>query len=123
MKRWVHAVSEPSSKEYGEAVSEARRRVNDRYEPFELTKTYFNRSSAGSTGYRVTLPEEGIEYIADDNGRDSWSNDFEYKLYGPFLPYEIESWSELFSNKPVGTFKNIDQVMNWMFENVEYDED
>ena len=114
------SVTEPSAKEYGEAISQSARRADDRYSPFKLKRTFFNRTSVNSTGRRISLPEEGIEYIADNGGKDSWSSSFEYKLYGPFNINEIRTWSQLFTNKPIASFKTLDKVMNWMFENVDY---
>lgn len=119
MKRWIHAsyTGEPSSVEYGQAVSQGLKRLQDRYEPFEVKRTYFNRSSTRSTGYRIFYPETRMEWIADDGGKDSWDNDYGYKLYGPFTKNEITSWSQLFSNASIGKFESLDQVMSYLFEN------
>lgn len=119
MKRWIHAATEPSSVEYGKALSEGNRRLNDRYEPFQLKKTFFNRGSVNSTGYRIILPDQSEEYIADNSGESSWSSSFEYKLYGPFPVNMIQSWGQLFANKPIASMKTFNKVMNWLFENVE----
>lgn len=121
MKRWIHAVTEPSAYEYGKALDEGNKRINDRFSPFKLTNTYFCKGRSNSTGYRITY--KGQEWIADNGGKDSWRSDYSFKLYGPFVPKEINSWSELFKNKPIGTFKNINSAMTYLFNNVNVDEE
>lgn len=120
MKRWIHAVTEPSSLELGNAISQGQKRINDRFEPFKVSNTYFNRYATNSTGYRITLDDS--EWILDNDGNDSWSSNFSYKLYGPFLPGEIKEWSKLFTNTPIGEYKNLDSAMNYLFQVVDVDE-
>lgn len=117
MKRWIHSVTEPSSVEYGKAISEGRKRLNDRFEPFEISNTYFNRYATSSTGYRITLDDQ--EWIADNRG-DSWND---LKLYGPFAPSEVNSWSELFRYQPIREFKTLNNVMTYLFNEVSIEEE
>lgn len=116
MKRWIHSVSEPSSTEYGRALSEGNKRIQDRYEPFEVKETYFDRSSTSSTGYRIYY--DGYEWIAD-NGGSRYSTG--YTLYGPFAQGKIKNWSQLFAEKPIGQYKSLDNVMTYLFETVDVD--
>ena len=122
MKRLIRSTREPSSVEYGKAISEGQKRLQDRYEPFKITNTYFCNSTTNSTGYRITLEDEDIEYIADNGGDNKSSSFFEYKLYGPFASGQIKSWSELFKFKSIDSFKTLDQIMTWIFHNIDYDD-
>lgn len=118
---YIESVTEPSASEYGRFLSEANKRMQDRYAPFKLKATYFCRGRSNSTGYRIQLGSD--EWIADNGGEDSWNSDYGYELYGAFNIDEIKSWSELFRYKPlVNTkFKTIDSVMTYLFNNVDTD--
>lgn len=121
MKRWIRSVTEPSAYEYGKALSDAKKRIDERYYPFELSNTYFCRGRMNSTGYRIVYDDQ--EWIADNGGEDSWSSSYGYSLYGPFEPGQIRSWSELFRYKPKDKFKTIDSVMTYLFNNVDMDDE
>ena len=116
-------VGEPSAAEYGEALSEGHRRMQERYAPFRVSDVYFNSWSTNLSGYRITLKGDNIntagelEWIAH---RDSSSFNKSYKLYGPFYPNEIQSLHELFNTQPLDeTFRSLNSVMTYLFE--EYD--
>lgn len=114
-------IGEPSASDYGKAVDQAKKRIQDRFAPFKMTKTYFCRGRMNSTGYRITY--KGQEWIADDGGKDSWSSNYGFKLYGPFTPGQIRSWGALFTHKPIDEFKSIDSVMSYLFSNVDVDDE
>ena len=118
----IRSVTEPSAYEYGKALSDAKKRLDDRYEPFELTRTYFCQGRTNSTGYRITYYDDN-EWIADNGGEDSWNSDYGFKLYGPFVPGQIKSWSQLFKYKPIDKFKTIDSVMTYLFNNADIDDE
>lgn len=121
MKRWIRSVTEPSAYEYGKALSEGRKQMEDRFAPFKLKETYFCRGRSNSTGYRITY--KGQEWIADNGGEDSWNSSYGFSLYGPFIPGQIKSWSELFRYKPTNKFKSIDSVMTYLFSNVDVEDE
>lgn len=120
------STAEPSAAEYGKAMDSWKQRLKDRYEPFVVKPVYFDRWSTGSTGYRITLDIEGTE---DEHGPvgdfyyEEWILDGEYgnyKLYGSFDPGDIKGWSQLKPGTEIGTFKNIDEAMTYLFQNVDY---
>ena len=116
MKRWIHAVTEPSSVEYGEAISRAKKRLAERYEPFVVKPCYFSSSSVNSTGYRITLPDQ--EWVADKKAGFYGG----YTLYGPFNPNQIQGWGSQLDSKKIADFKELDNAMTYLFENVDLDD-
>jgi len=121
---------EPSAAEYGEAMDAQKKRLADRYEPFVVKPVYFDKWSTNSTGYRITLDIEGTvdeHGPVDDFYYEEWILDGkygDYKLYGSFDPGDIKGWSQLKPGTEIGTFKNIDEAMTWLFNNVDLpDED
>lgn len=140
MKRYIRSwsTSEPSASEYGDMMSSYRNRLATRYEPFVVKPTYFNRSSANSDGYRITLnPNKDsfepmdlefapdAEWIAREEG-SRWDPDM--CLYGPFEVGEVRdgfhSGLHPIHGQLVKKFKNgnLDTVMNYLFETVDFEE-
>ena len=126
MKKWIHAsetinawnVSEPSAVEYGKALSEGHKRMNERYAPFAISSNvHFYSGLANSTGYRIslTIPRRAYyEWIAHDKSAGSF-NSAVYALYGP-ANSNINSYSQMVKYNKLGEFKSIDAVMSFLFE-------
>jgi len=141
MKRYVRSWStaEPSSSDYGKMMDAQRQRLETRYEPFVVKRTYFSSSSANSDGYRITLypnvdsfddPMDAefapdAEWIALNNGL-TFSPAI--TLYGPFEAGEVRNGfhSGLSSKngKLIKKFEDgtLDNVMNYLFKTVNFEE-
>lgn len=120
MKRYVKAwyTGEPSGYEYGKALSEGHKRLQDRFEPFAIRDTYMTRGSANSDGYRITLDDDN-EWILHKSG-GTW--DSHYDLYGPFEANQIRDLSTLFNrfkDRKLGRFDKLDSAMTYLFQDEE----
>lgn len=128
MKRWIHASHtygmEPSGYEYGKALEQGHKRLQDRYAPFEVNNVYFYSGLANSTGYRITLSLPGgvdpMEWIAHNSNAGSFRS-ANYVLYGPFYDHHVKGLTELKDKDKLGEFKSLDSVMSYLFSN--YDDE
>ena len=117
MKRYIRAwyVGEPSASEYGEFMDQRRKKMHDRYYPFQVDDAYLNRYSLNASGYTISLPS-GETWIADREG-DVLSPKG-YKLYGPYTNSRIRSAldlkdTDLTTNK---IFNSIDSIISYLYE-------
>ena len=119
MKRYVKAwyTGEPSGYEYGKALSEGYKRLQDRFDPFAIKPTYMTTGSANSDGYRITLYDT-VEWILHKSG-GTW--DSHYDLYGPFDAGQIKTSGALYRSKDnkLGEFKGLDSAMSYLFKDGE----
>lgn len=103
-------VGEPSSSDYGRALSEYAKSLKTKYEPFVVRQVYFNSRSANSSGYVINLE------CASDHDFCIYEWYFHDKeLIGPAEDMEITR-TNWYSIKSVeGQFSNLNQAMSYLF--------
>jgi len=121
MKRVIRAAwstAEPSAAELGRAHEQANRRMNDRYEPFNVKEAYLDRWSVNKISYRITLGDN--ELIAWYSDTDRYDNE-KWQLFGIFSPNQVKDTSILTPNNLYTRqrFKSIDSVMTFLFSHVD----
>lgn len=127
------STAEPSSFDYGAMMEAQRKRLETRYEPFIVKPVYFDTRSVNHSGYRITLHSNldsynnpmdaefapDAEWIAIDNGL---TFDRKLELYGPFEANEVRGYADLTSKIKEFDGSKIDNVMNYLFETVDFEE-
>lgn len=114
---------EPSSLEYGKAIDQGRKKLKDKYYPFDVDLWYGNKSSLNSNGWNIGLEfgrGDFYQWIAQQPSTTFGSK--ELTLYGPMDSDKGEYVETVFDlaeykDKEVSKFKSIEQVMNYLFTN------
>ena len=114
---------EPSSLEYGRAIDQGRKRMRDRYAPFDVNLWHGDRSSLNSNGWNIGLEfgrGDFYQWIAQKPSTTFGPKDL--TLYGPMDSNKGEYVETVFDlaeykDKEVGKFKSIDQLMSYLFTN------
>ena len=113
MKRVIRSVTEPSSKELGDAISKVTGRLKSQYAPFGVRPIYIDKRSANKMSYRITLADN--EFIARYNDVDRYEDD-RWRVYGIFTPGQVTDSSQL-NPKNLYTdekFHNLDDIMQYL---------
>lgn len=121
MKRVIRAAwstAEPSAAELGRAHEQADRRMNDRYEPFDVKEAYLDQWSINKISYRITLDDN--EFIAWYDDVDRYA-DKSWQLFGIFNPGQVRDDSllvprNLYTDEK---FKNIDSIVTFLFNHID----
>lgn len=118
---------EPSSLEYGRAIDAGRKKLKDKYEPFEVDLWYGD--GLNSTGWKVQLQSQSGHYYQwiAQVPRTTWGPK-DLTLYGPIdLDFEkrVRTVFDLaeYKDREIGTFKSIEQMMSYIFQNFSHLED
>lgn len=115
---------EPSSLEYGRAIDAGRKKLKDKYYPFDVDLWYGNTSSSlNSTGWIICLEfgrGDCYQWIAQKPSTTFGSK--ELTLYGPMdldKGEYVETVFDLaeYKDKEVNKFKSIEQIMSYLFTN------
>ena len=120
------STTEPSASEYGDFMDDRRKRLNDRFAPFQIKDTYMTRGLANSDGYRITLDVDPQydEYGPYGGAYEEWILHYNraqdtYELYGSFEPGDIQDTITLFKYKPIKKVKSLNEAMTYLFNNVD----